>query len=301
MSSNGYRLAQLEKARQEQLRLQHVQQQAQAEFAACGETIGAIQNAAVQHLARDGLASVRQDLDAGAAQIASAPDRALRAIHKAGKRLHRVIAEAEATAHRWSQQRAQSEARLAEARQQADTTRQTASGKGRAALQQADESIAQAHTLHHAGRYPEAVAACDQAQTFLQRAAEATLEETVRREVVRGLVATLTEMGFSVEGPQLVNPQTDSGIVTLVGQLPSGRLARFDVHLDGRMTFDFDGYEGRACGKDLEQIERSLQERFGVQLGPRQITWKNPDRISKGARDLPSGGRQHGAPGGDLR
>ena len=74
--------------------------------------------------------------------------------------------------------------------------------------------------------------------------------------------------------------------------MPSGKLARFDVQLDGRMDFDLDGYEGRACADEIERIEQTMHDQFGVRLGPQQVTWKNPNRIAKGARDLPSGGTQ---------
>lgn len=111
----------------------------------------------------------------------------------------------------------------------------------------------------------------------------------MRREVVRGLLGTLTSMGFVIDGPQLRQEDKTAGVVTLSGRMPSGKMARFEVHLDGRMQFDFDGYEGRACAKDLEKIHTTLQEQFAVKLTGSQITWKNPDRIAKGARDLPSG------------
>jgi len=295
MSLNGDLRAELRRERREALLFEAAHLQAAVELKACLTAMEAIQDPAAQPLASAGLASVRQELDEATEQIVWAPRSALKAIRKAKKQLHRIIAETQATAHQWSQQRAQSEARIAEVCQRAETTRQTVNSAGRELLQQADERLTEARVLHKGGRYADAGSMCDQALACLQHAAKATFNETVRREVVRGLVVTLTDMGFVMDGPQLIKDQADAGIVTLVGQLPSGRQARFDVHLDGRMVFDFDGYTGRACGKDLEQIERSLQERFGVQLGPRQVTWKNPDRISKGARDLPSGGQQRAA------
>lgn len=128
------------------------------------------------------------------------------------------------------------------------------------------------------------------AEVFVQERGEASLDETVRRGVVRGLLSTLKTMGFVVEGPQFRDGSTEGGVVTLVGKMPSGKCARFEVRLDGRMNFDLDGYEGRACAAEIERIGQTLHGRFGVKLGPPQMTWKNPDRIAKGARDLPSGG-----------
>ena len=49
-------------------------------------------------------------------------------------------------------------------------------------------------------------------------------------------------------------------------------MAAFNVHLDGRMDFDFDGYEGRACAKELEKIDQILNEQFSIQLSEINIT-----------------------------
>jgi len=111
------------------------------------------------------------------------------------------------------------------------------------------------------------------------------MDERVRREVVKGLLKTLKGMGFVTVGPQL-----QEGLVVLEGRLASGRRARFEVKLDGELAFDLDGYEGRACAADMEKVEIAMKDQYGVLLGPPQIVWKNPDRLTKGARDLPTGG-----------
>lgn len=133
-------------------------------------------------------------------------------------------------------------------------------------------------------------AACNEAESLLEQASHEQLDETVRREVVRGLVSSLTEIGFILEGPRLADAEKKGGVVTLTGKLPSGRAARFEVHIDGRMHFDFDGYEGRSCANELENVERVLRERCSLKLGPTQVTWKNtPLQRSRGARELPTG------------
>lgn len=295
MSLNGWQQAELESQRKEQLRLERARTQANAVLAACNEAIAVVRDPAVQQLAAAGLRTVKQELKQAAGQIAQAPNMALKAVRRAEKHLHRVIADAEAAAHKWSQGRAKSEARIAELRAHAQTAKQTTNKAGHEALAQVDQAMAKARAHHQAGRYDEAVKRCDEATALIERADEASFDESVRREVVRGLLDTLEGMGFAVEGPRLVENDKDGGTVTLVGQLPSGRLARFEVQLDGRMSFDLDGYEGRTCGAELERIEHTLQEQFGVNLGPPQVTWKNPDKISKGSRDVPGGGQRRRA------
>ena len=49
--------------------------------------------------------------------------------------------------------------------------------------------------------------------------------------MVRGLLDTLEGMGFEVEGPDIQESDKRGGTVTLVGKLPSGRLARFEKKL----------------------------------------------------------------------
>ena len=43
----------------------------------------------------------------------------------------------------------------------------------------------------------------------------------------------------------LVQKEGQAGVVVLTGQLPSGRKARFEVQLDGQLSYDLDGYEDR--------------------------------------------------------
>ena len=45
----------------------------------------------------------------------------------------------------------------------------------------------------------------------------------------------------------------------MVGRLPSGRTASFEIFLDGLVRYNFDGYEGRVCGKDEEAIRQGLE------------------------------------------
>ena len=50
----------------------------------------------------------------------------------------------------------------------------------------------------------------------------------------------------------------------------------------GEMEFDMDGFKDRTCSDSLDEVLLLMEERFGVESGPVQHNWKNPDRISKG-------------------
>jgi len=289
MSSLGYRLAELERQKKEQLRLEQTRSRAHGLVASCQETIRAVTDPAVQQVAAKDLRQIQQALTQVSAQIASAPDAALKTVEKTQKQLNRVLAQAESAARKWSKQQAEAKAQLEAIQQNLKAEKESANKAGQEALTQAEQTIAQATSLYNQGRYEQIASLCQQAEQSIQQAGKESFDESVRREVVRGLLQTLTGMGFVIEGPQLRQDDKGAGVVTLSGRMPSGKMARFEVNLDGRMQFDFDGYEGRACAKDLEKIHTTLQEQFAVKLTGSQITWKNPDRIAKGARDLPAG------------
>jgi hypothetical protein len=264
MSSLGFRQAELERQRREELRLEQTRGRARGLAASCQETIRAVTDPAVQQLAAKDLRQIQQTLTEISMQITSAPDAALKTALKTQKHLNKVVAQAESAAQKWSKQQAEARAQL--------------------------EAI-QAQSLYQQGRYEQIGSLCRQAEQSIQKAGKESFDESVRKEVVKGLLGTLMSMGFVIEGPQLNQDGDKAGVVTLSGRMPSGKMARFEVNLDGRMQFDFEGYEGRACAKDLEKINATLQEQFAVKLTGSQIIWKNPDKIAKGARDLPSGSR----------
>ncbi|MCB9851899.1 MAG: hypothetical protein H6819_02290 [Phycisphaerales bacterium] len=291
MSYSGIRAIQLEQERKERIRREQNRARAESLAAACDQTIAAIKDPAIQQLVARDLKKIRSELQAARTRIAGDPDRAVKDVSAIQKRLHRSIATAKTKAGQWRKEQAATQAQLQETESRLAAEREATSEAGRPILAAADDAIRKAQGLRGAGRETEALAACSHAESLIEKARKASLDERIRREVVRGLLTTLTEMGFTIDGPQLTNKDADGGIVTLTGKLPSGKLARFEVSLDGKMQFDLDGYEGRSCAKEIERVESQLQERFGIRFGPAQVTWKNPDRISKGSRDLPTGGR----------
>jgi len=291
MSMIGWEQIELERERREQIRREQDRTRANALAVSCETTITAVKDPAVQQSAAKDLKQVRGELQSARPLIDSAPERALADIRRIQQRLHEVIAEAEAAAGRWRKEQVAGQARLQALESRLEAERKATNLAGESVLAEAEDRLRKAQALHYSGREEPASDACNEANELIEQAKQAALDESIRREVVRGLLTTLTGMGFVVEGPQLVNQDEAGGIVTLVGTLPSGKLARFEVSVDGKMRFDLDGYEGRSCAKEMQRVEQRLKEQFGIRFGPQQITWKNPNRISKGARDLPSGGR----------
>ena len=122
-----------------------------------------------------------------------------------------------------------------------------------------------------------------------------SIQEELRRHIIRSLMASMTELGFIVGKPKMVR---ENDRVAVIGTMPSGRTVRFEVDDGGTMEFDMDGYPGRECADHLDQVLLKLEESYGVETGTIQHNWKNPDRISKGSKGFPTGGTSRTRGGG---
>lgn len=125
---------------------------------------------------------------------------------------------------------------------------------------------------------------------------KSVIEEELRRHIVSSIINSMNELGFVVGKPKLVK---ESGKVAIVGKLSSGRHIRFDVTESGEMEFDMEGFVDRKCADHLDEVLVTLEKKFGVESGPVQHNWKNPDRISKGSKGFPTGGNTRSLGGGN--
>ncbi len=284
MSMSGQRRLELERARMEELRLAQVTAECEAMLAECDAAMRSVRDVAVQQHAADALRASARELRELRERLSADPDAALGEAQAVSERLHQAITQAEAKALDWTgaQAEAVAAARHADVRVRARSTADRGLTKGH---EQAQSQLEQASAKARSGDLEGARVLMNSASETSAAASVAAMDERVRREVVKGLLKTLKGMGFISVGPQL-----SAGLVVLEGRLASGRKARFEVKLDGEMAFDLDGYEGRACAADMEKVEIAMKDQYGVSLGPPQVVWKNPDRLSKGAKDLPTGG-----------
>jgi hypothetical protein len=123
----------------------------------------------------------------------------------------------------------------------------------------------------------------------------AVVQEEIRRHIISSLINSMNELGFIVGKPKLVK---ESGRVAVIGKLSSGRMVRFDVAEQGEMQFDMEGFSERKCADHLDEVLAKLDENFGIETGPIQHNWKNPDRRSKGSKGFPTGGNTRTMGGG---
>ncbi|HLL05961.1 MAG TPA: hypothetical protein VK539_35645 [Myxococcaceae bacterium] len=286
MSMEGERSLELEQARREALRLEQVRGECRALLAACNTRVSEVRDIAVQQYAAAGLRGLVQALREVEPRVQETPDAALEQAQGLQQRLAVTLAEAEARARAWTAAQAQAHSRAETLSGRIEAVAATQQERTAHGLDEARQLVRDARGHAERGAEPEARQCLERAEQTLNTARAAGLEERVRKEVIKGLLKTLKELGFVTVGPRL-----SEDFVLLEGRLPSGRRARFEVKIDGKLNFDLDGYEGRSCAEDLEKVETAMRDRFGVTMGPPQVIWKNPDRLSQGALPVPASGR----------
>lgn len=103
--------------------------------------------------------------------------------------------------------------------------------------------------------------------------------EKIRQKSMKIIISAIRGRGFIVDKKNIkINRETNE--VTLVALKASGEKATFRIFLDGRFIYDFRGYEGQACQKDIEPFVTALEEVYGMHIKERQEIWSNPDKIS---------------------
>ena len=112
--------------------------------------------------------------------------------------------------------------------------------------------------------------------------AEATEEivgEKVRQKSLNIIMRAIKARGFVVDKNN-IKIKRETNEVILVALKASGEKAEFRVFLDGKFIYDFRGYEGQACQKDIGPFMKDLEEVYGVHVTKQTEIWSNPDKIS---------------------
>lgn len=112
-----------------------------------------------------------------------------------------------------------------------------------------------------------------------ETATQEIVSEKVRQKSLKIIMKAITERGFIVDKKNIkLNRETNE--VILVALKASGEKATFRIFLDGKFIYDFRGYEGQACQRDIEPFMTALEEVYGMHITERQEIWSNPDKIS---------------------
>ena len=105
------------------------------------------------------------------------------------------------------------------------------------------------------------------------------VDEHVRKEALKCIIKSIEQRGFIVDKKN-IKLQRDKNQVVLVAQKVNGQTAEFQVFLDGRFIYKFDGYEGQACQKDINPFLEDLEKIYGIKVTKTETLWSNPDKIS---------------------
>ena len=294
------RLARL-RLEQEHRRREQVRQEARRLLADVRQAMGRSQHHLAEHFARKAQQESRDLTQQAERLLRSDPDRALQTARRGLAAAQRGLEQASEKMATWSRQKVKAQEAVTLLRLSLEGLCRDGCIKGvdNPLLAEAVGCLAEAAASMRREDFIAAVAAAQKGLETVGQAEKARHQqqesEAIRREIVRGLRQVLSEMNFAVERPRLSGGAND-GTVVLVGKLPSGRAARFEIFLDGQVHYDFEGYQGRQCGKDEEAVRRQLEALLDAKATCKQRHWKSPPlQISSNALDPPSsvGGQLH--------
>lgn len=112
-----------------------------------------------------------------------------------------------------------------------------------------------------------------------QNATAEIVGEKVRQKSLKIIMDAIKQRGFVVDRKN-IKIKRDTNEVILVALKASGEKAEFRIFLDGKFIYDFHGYEGQACQKDIEPFMSDLEEVYGIKVTKQTEIWSNPDKIS---------------------
>jgi len=274
-----------------QIQFEQLKKEASASLNDTANTLRHIHNPIVQQLIGPQIRQLQPQIKKVSELIQTHPQMAKSLSSELQKQVQKMLDATQKQIQKEAKAKAKANVSLEQVKQQIEAYMEESTLASDQSLRHIQKLIDTATNQYQQGQFEQAEESCRQAANMLEQASKKNFDETIRKEVVRGLITTLTNMGFIVQPPYLEGNDEGGKTVRLLGKLPSGKMASFNVHLNGQMDFDFDGYEGKACAKELEQIDQLLEQQFSVKLSESQITWKNPDKIAKGAMQLPAGNR----------
>ncbi len=108
---------------------------------------------------------------------------------------------------------------------------------------------------------------------------ESIVGEKVRTETLRVIIKSIRDRGFIVDTKKNLKIDKEKNIVKLVALKASGQKAEFEIQLNGKFMYHFDGYEGLACNKDITPFMDDLKNIYDINVLHEEIQRSNPDKI----------------------
>jgi len=108
---------------------------------------------------------------------------------------------------------------------------------------------------------------------------EAITDEKIRKETLKVIIKAIKERGFIVDTKKNLKIDKEKNIVKLVALKASGQTAEFEIQLNGKFMYHFEGYEGLACNKDITPFIEDLRNVYDINILHEEVQWSNPDKI----------------------
>lgn len=301
MSTYGSYNLRLSQQRQEELRRRREEQRKQKVREQAVKLIGDSRQVARRfpnHLTQHFGQEAQQQSEALARQaeqlLQSDPDKALKLARKSRATVERGMAQASRKTVEWNNEKIAAQETVTVFELSLESLLNDADTNDNKELTTVANQLADAKTALRRENFAVAkklvVAGQKQIRQIEQSRLQQQEQEDVRREIIRGLRHVLTDVGFVVK-PAVLGKDNEEGRVVLIGNLPSGRTARFAISLDARVDYDFDGYRRYSeCGKERDQIRCQLEELCQAKSSNFEMHWKGegPNRIDKDALHLPN-------------
>ncbi len=149
----------------------------------------------------------------------------------------------------------------------------------RAELDAARVDAATAAKVMSADRDSSGATAKEKLAAVRESATQEIVGEKIRQKSMRLIMKAIQDRGFIVDKKNIkINRETNE--VNMIALKASGEKAKFTVFLDGKFIYDFRGYEGQACQKDIQPFLDDLETVYGIHITDQKEIWSNPDKIS---------------------
>ena len=102
------------------------------------------------------------------------------------------------------------------------------------------------------------------------------IEERTRNATIKAIVKAIRETGFVIDSKNSIKIDRRRNVVKMLAKKPSGQLAEFEVQLDGKFMYHFEGYEGGTCSNDIEPFLQVLEDIYGIHVVKEKVHYDEP-------------------------
>ena len=105
------------------------------------------------------------------------------------------------------------------------------------------------------------------------------VDESIRKETLKVIIKSIRDRGFIVDTKKNLKIDREKNVVKLIAKKPDGKTAEFEISLNGKFMYHFDGYEGLACNQDINPFLEDLKNIYDINILHEEVHWSNPDKI----------------------